>query len=131
MKFKVYTFSATSLVTERPVNWIKEFRDQTGCGLKEAKDVCDWLRHELGDRRAKFLVIDTDVYPQFSFLDSNVMIQLGTPELIQKIILPAKSKPKLTRPTAIVELERTATRLIKLGEYKKARDVLKILVNAH
>ncbi|MND76878.1 hypothetical protein D3C76_77670 [compost metagenome] len=126
MKYKVFTFSATALVSERPVNWIKEFRDQTGCGLKEAKDVCDWLRGELADRRAKFLVLDTDVEPNFRFLDSNVMISLGAADLIQRF--DVKSKPKLTRPTATVVLERAAARLIKLGDYSKARDVLKILI---
>lgn len=127
MKFKVFTFGDVALVSERPVNWIKEFREQTGCGLKEAKDVCDWLRLELGERRAKFLVIDTDLQPNFRFLDSNVMIQVGLTKLIQQI--KTDVKPKLTRPTAIVALERTAAQLIKLGDYQKARAVLKILVN--
>lgn len=30
--------------TQNFVSWIKEFREQSGLGLKEAKDVGDWLK---------------------------------------------------------------------------------------
>jgi hypothetical protein len=127
MKFKVSTFGPTGLfVADRKINWIKDFREQTGCSLKESKDVADWLTYELNGRRASYLVLDSQSDIKFRFLTSNVMIKLGTPTLIANI-----EPVETPRDAAIVELERTAARLIKLGEYKKARDVLKILVNSH
>lgn len=126
MKFKVSTFSANGFINERKINWIKEFREQTGCGLKEAKDVADWITCQLHGRRPSFMVIDTDLEPQFQFLINCALIEVGRALMIERI---PQSKQKLPRPAATVTLERAANRLIKLGDYKKARAVLKILAD--
>lgn len=129
MKFKVSTHSSNGFVGDKKVYWIKEFREQTGCGLKEAKDVSDWLTRNLDSSRSylrgQHLVLDTNVEPEFRFLSHCPPIEFGRCDMIKRIT------PTLSRPTAIVALERTANKLIKLGDYEKARAVLKILVNAH
>ena len=125
MKFRVSTSSSNGFVSDKKIHWIKEFREQTGCGLKDAKDVADWIERMLVGHRPSAMVIDTAVETQFRFLRDCALIEVGRCKMIQRI------KPVLSRPTAIVELERTANKLIKLGDYQKARDVLKILVNAH
>lgn len=129
MKFKVFTHSTTGFVGDRKIHWIKEFREETGCGLKEAKDVSDWLTRTLDSSRTylrgQYLVLDTNVNPEFRFLIDCALIEVSRTTLIKRI------KPVLPRPTAVVELERTANKLIKLGDYEKARAVLKILVNAN
>lgn len=124
MKFRVSTFSSNGFVSEKKIHWIKEFREQTGCGLKEAKDVADWIDRMMVGHRPSAMVIDTTKETQFRFLRDCALIEVGRCKMIQRI------KPELTRPTAVVLLERTANRLIKLGDYEKARAVLKILVNA-
>lgn len=124
MKYKVFTCTDAGFVSDKKIHWIKAFREQTGCGLKEAKDVADWIDRSVHGSRPSTVVIDTNVEIQFRFLNACAMIEVGRCSMISRI------KPVLSRPTAIVELERTANKLIKLGDYQKARAVLKILVNA-
>ena len=127
MKFRISTFGPNGFVSDRKINWIKDFREQTGCGLKEAKDVADWATSELGSRRASSLVIDTTMVSNFnfSFLEQCAMIEVGRCTMVERITPPEVPRSKVT-----LELERTANKLIKLGDYQKARAVLKILVNA-
>lgn len=125
MKFRVSTFSSNGFIRDKKIYWIKEFREQTGCGLKDAKDVADWIDRMLVGDRPSAISIDTAVETQFRFLRDCALIEVGRCKMIQRI------KPFETpKDYAVVELERTARRLILKGEYQKARAVLKILVNA-
>jgi hypothetical protein len=125
MRFKVSAFCTNGFVGDKKVWWIKEFREQTGCGLKEAKDVADWLTmHMLG--RASFVIIDSELEPQFSHLERNTVVALGGANLISRYDVPTKPVKAAPKPNDV--LKNTAIRLIRLGAISEAREVLKILI---
>lgn len=124
MKFKVSAFSANGFINERKINWIKEFREQTGCGLKEAKDVADWVTNQLHGRRPSFLVLDTKLEPQFQFLINCALIEVGRALMIERI--PESGEVPVDPSEAV--LKSAAIKLIRMGSIDRARDVLKILI---
>lgn len=63
MKFEISTHCESGEVERTPVGWIKQFREETGAGLKQAKDVCDILRNHFGGSLfGKTVVLDTTVF---------------------------------------------------------------------
>ena len=122
MKFKVSTFSSAGFIRDKKISWIKEFRDQTECSLRDAKALADWLELRIGSNHRPTLILDTDVEREFHFLHTCLMIELGRANMIQRI----KVDPK--KPNSTDVLKNTAIRLIRMGEFGQARDVLKILM---
>lgn len=124
MKLKIQTFTKNrDFVLDRPVNWIKAAREELGCGLKEAKDLCDTLRAVLREEENPHsitsVVVDTKKLQFLSFLETCVMAK---DRHIAKDIKPA------VRKTADDLLKDTAIKLIRMDEFGKAIDVLKIVI---
>lgn len=122
MRFEISTHCETGEVERTPVGWIKQFREETGAGLKQAKDVCDILRNHFGGSLfGKTVVLDTAQFPEVDFLnDINFDTRMFT-RLDRMVVVPAES------PQSKV-LKNAAVRLVRLGAFSEARDVLKILM---
>jgi preprotein translocase subunit SecE len=119
MKFRIATSSDNGTALEKPINWIKQFREETGIGLRDAKWVCDVVRSIAPMvNPPKFVVIDTDRHPELEFLN----------ELTRETKLVRWYSSKTPAATANTVLTNTAIRLIRMGAISEARDVLKILM---
>lgn len=148
MLFEVDPCTNSTLdVEQRAVNWIKEFRYQTGLGLRESKDVCDFVRlckrsGEYGSANGR-VIIDTSVYTKMKFLDDwvkthrnvsmirmvnfDIAARTTSREQHARLTGNTNQKPKApVKPNDV--LKNTAIRLIRMGAISEARDVLKILM---
>lgn len=115
-------------VVDDAVRWIKAVREETGCGLREAKDLRDYLTQELTRMGVQYSVITFMVDPaKLTFLGF-----LGYVRSSGHMVKPAASTAAIgvvnPRNHADELLKQTAIKLIKLGEYSKSIDVLKILI---
>ena len=122
MKFEVSIYSSEGFrVDHRSVNWIKDFREQTGVSLREAKNVCDWVRDQLMTCQQTSFTLDTDLNQDFKFLDESTTILAGFPTMI-------KVAGKTPGIDANQVLKNTAIRLIRMGAISQARAVLQVLL---
>lgn len=134
------------------VNWIKEFRHQTGLGLKESKTVGDFLRASLAEGANRSIngkiIIDTNLYTALHYLDDCAVAKSGRTGIIRLVNFDIRNRttsreeharltsgeiaPKAVatkRPaTANDILKTTAIRLVREGFISEARQVLKILM---
>lgn len=124
MKFRIVTSVNGHSVTEHAVHWIKAFRAATDLGLRDSKWTCDAIRNKLSELHyyPAHIEIDTTVDTQLAFLDDLNSLSFG--DMIQRV----GHVPTTATDPSIVLLERTAIRLIRMGSYDKARDVLRILI---
>lgn len=122
MKFEVTIYGSEGFRADhRPVNWIKDFREQTGVGLREAKNVCDWVRNQLMTCQQTSFTLDTDLNQDFKFLEESATILAGFPTMI-------KVAGKTSGIDANQVLKNTAIRLIRMGAISQARAVLQVLL---
>ena len=125
MQFKIRTFTKTrDFVNDRPVNWITAVREELGCGLREAKDLCDTLRAVVREapipHRITSVMVDTQKLPFLNFLEHCVAPKdRHIVDGIKSATVP-KSADDLLKTTAI--------KLIRMDEFSKAIDVLKIVI---
>lgn len=131
MKFRVRTYTKDRhFVDDNPVMWIKATREELGCGLREAKDLCDTLRSMVrqksdmdrsNPRHTTSVIVDTDQLTFLKFLES-AMAKKSERHIADSI----QSHPVPKSADDI--LKQTAIRLIRMNEYSKAIDVLKIVI---
>lgn len=132
------------------IHWIKRLREQTGLGLREAKDVCDFCYDKFRfDPQIRipepFYVLDTDRFTAFAYLDKNLPIRHGRCDIARMINGVGKSfkatdneldqilnkiDAKMCKPRKSAEdiLKQTAIKLIREGHLRHAKGVLEILI---
>lgn len=126
MKFRIRTYTQDRhFVDDNSVMWIKATRAELGCGLREAKDLCDTLRTMVRNagrnpHSIDHVVVDTDKLPFLKFLEHCLASKR------RHIADSIKSSP--VAKSADDLLKQTAVKLIRMDEYSKAIDVLKILI---
>jgi hypothetical protein len=125
------------------IRWIKQFREEVGCGLREAKNLCDYIDARI--QRGGKIVIDTKFQTQFAYLDNYPRIRQGYSIMARMVNRGFKSEDneldqilnkidaKILRnskpsKSADVILKQTAITLIRGGHIKHAKGVLEILM---
>lgn len=129
------------------VRWIQRFREQTGLGLKESKNVCDFCYDKFRfDPRVRieqpFYILDTERFSEFRHLDQVKAIRHGTCDIARMVNggfketdreldqILNKIDAKILKPSKSAEaiLKQTAITLIRGGYIKHAKGVLEILI---
>lgn len=122
------------------VRWIKQFREEVGCGLKEAKDLCDYIDARI--QRGGKIVIDTQYQTQFTYLDNYPRIRQGYTTMARMVNRGFKSEDnevdqilakigaKINKPSKSADdiLKQTAITLIRGNHIRHAKGVLEILI---
>lgn len=140
MMFELKNFRNASGDWAGKITWIKRFREQTGLGLKEAKDVCDFCYDDF--TRHPFCSLNTDRFPQFRYLDQTVAIRHGRCDIARMVNSSFKQTDreldqilnkidaKILKPSKSAEqiLKQTAIALIRGNHIRHARGVLEILI---
>lgn len=125
MKFRIKTYTKNhEFVDQCAVQWIKATRNEFDCGLKEAKELCDVVRTAVRatevPSRTTSVIVDTDRMPFLKWLERRAV---GKKHHIANVVdesSAAKSADDILKSVAV--------RLIRMNEFGKAIDVLKIVI---
>lgn len=140
MMYEISAVTDGGIGNSNKVRWIKQFREEVGCGLKEAKDLCDYIDARI--QRGSKIVIDTKFQTQFAYLDNYPRIRQGYSNMARMVNLGFKSEDnevdqilnkigaKIAKPSKSADaiLKQTAITLIRGGNIRQASKVLDILM---
>lgn len=118
-----FNVSGVGFGQSQKVAWIKQCREETYLGLKDSKDLCDFLAAAGRSR----VTIDTKVDTRFDFLESQAYRINTINDGLVRLLVNEKEKPSLTKTEKeSLILKRTAIALIRNESIASAIGVLKV-----